>query len=528
MASIFKRKYTKVVEGKRVKKQSRSWYVKYRDADGIERRVKGYKDKEATRQFAATLEREAELARAGVVDRYKKHRRTPLMDHLREYEASLRDKGTTEKQARLVFNRAKAVLQSCGFLYIADISASKVQAYLAGRRRGGLGTRSSNFYLQAVKQFCNWLVADGRTAESPVAYLKGQNLTTDIRHARRALEPDEIRRLLETTAADSERFGMTGYERSLLYRFAAETGLRANEIRNLQVADFDFDGLTVTIKAGYSKRRREDVLPLRANTSELLRAFFKGKMPSVKAFGGTLKQLTKRTSDMIKADLKDAGISYVDEGGRYADFHSLRHTTGSLLAASGVHPKVAQSLMRHSDINLTLSRYTHTLAGQEAEAVAGLPDLSLPSSQKQIAAGTDGRVADTAQPRPKELTPKLTPKSTPAAFSSCNQSATVGNLTQDTTDATENPNCFSGRDLGNEKTAMSPSVINGAGGIRTPGAFRHNGFQDRRLQPLGQCSWFFENKDADAPHSGALSLNLLKTGRDIKKIRGGLDRGPRG
>ena len=29
---------------------------------------------------------------------------------------------------------------------------------------------------------------------------------------------------------------------------------------------------------------------------------------------------------------------------------------------------------------------------------------------------------------------------------------------------------------------------NGAGGIRTPGAFRHNGFQDRRLKPLGHCS----------------------------------------
>lgn len=28
----------------------------------------------------------------------------------------------------------------------------------------------------------------------------------------------------------------------------------------------------------------------------------------------------------------------------------------------------------------------------------------------------------------------------------------------------------------------------GAGGIRTPGAFRHNGFQDRRLKPLGHCS----------------------------------------
>jgi len=98
-----------------------------------------------------------------------------------------------------------------------------------------------------------------------------------------------------------------------------------------------------------------------------------------------------RLAKVLKADLADAGIPYVDDSGRYADFHSLRHTTGSLLAASGVHPKVAQSIMRHSDINLTLGRYSHVFKGQESDAVAGLPDLSQPSIEKQRAAktGTD-------------------------------------------------------------------------------------------------------------------------------------------
>ena len=95
----------------------------------------------------------------------------------------------------------------------------------------------------------------------------------------------------------------------------------------------------------------------------------------------------------MKADLADADIPYVDDAGRYADFHSLRHSTGSLLAASGVHPKVVQSIMRHSDINLTMSRYTHIFRGQESEAVAKLPDLGLPSEriQKAVATGTEGQ-----------------------------------------------------------------------------------------------------------------------------------------
>ena len=290
-------------------------------------------------------------------------------------------------------------------MYIRDVQASRIQRYLAERRKGGLSIRSSNFYLQAIKQFLNWMVADGRTAENPLAYLKGQNPNTDIRHNRRALEPDEIRRLLETTKAAGKRFGMKGYERALLYRLAAESGLRADELRSLKVSSFDFKNRIVSIKSGCTKNKKEVVMPLRPDTAVELKDFFKGKIPNVKAFGGTRKQLTKRTSDMIKADLEDAGIPYVDDSERYADFHSLRHTTGSLLAASGVHPKIAQSIMRHSDINLTMSLYTHTLRGQESEAIENLPDLSLPSMKKKKATGTDDLPADSAyKPAYKKLT----------------------------------------------------------------------------------------------------------------------------
>lgn len=42
----------------------------------------------------------------------------------------------------------------------------------------------------------------------------------------------------------------------------------------------------------------------------------------------------------------------------------------------------------HGDINLIMSRYTHIFWGQESEAVARLPDLSLPSKGKQKAVET--------------------------------------------------------------------------------------------------------------------------------------------
>ena len=284
------------------------------------------------------------------------------------------------------------MFRGCRFALWADISASKIVNYLAGLKYRGekLSVQTYNHYLQSIKDFCQWMVQDARADKSPLDHLKSKTVT-EKKHERRCLEPDEIRRLLEATEAAPERYGMTGHERALLYRLAVETGLRANELRSLKVSSFDFKNKTVTVVAGYTKNKQVATLPLRADTIAELKNFFTGKMPAVKAFGGRYQKLTHRTAEMLRSDLADAGIPYQDDTGRYFDFHALRHEAGTLLAATGVHPKVAQSLMRHSDINLTMSRYTHTLRGQESKAVAALPDLSLPSKKKQqmAATGTD-------------------------------------------------------------------------------------------------------------------------------------------
>ena len=178
MASVFKRKYNKVVDGRKVKKQSRCWYVKYRDADGIERRVRGYPDKEATRQLAARMEEEAALADEGIVDRYKGHRLRPLTEHLEDSRNSLLAKGHTTKHAELTYSRARTVITGCRFATWNDISASRVQQFTAGLRNNGEGisAQPSNFYLAATKQFCRWMVQDQRAAESPLLHLKGLNV----------------------------------------------------------------------------------------------------------------------------------------------------------------------------------------------------------------------------------------------------------------------------------------------------------------------------------------------------------------
>ena len=59
-----------------------------------------------------------------------------------------------------------------------------------------------------------------------------------------------------------------------------------------------------------------------------------------------------------------------DSEGEQLDFHSLRHTTATWLIQAGADIKTVQSVMRHSDIKLTLDRYGHLFPGAEADAVA--------------------------------------------------------------------------------------------------------------------------------------------------------------
>ncbi len=100
----------------------------------------------------------------------------------------------------------------------------------------------------------------------------------------------------------------------------------------------------------------------------------------------------KKAAKMLRADLDAAEIAYVTDEG-FADFHSLRHTFVSNLAAGGVHPKLAQQLARHSTIALTLDRYTHVGLLDMNSALESLPNITAPESQTMRATGTTDQAA---------------------------------------------------------------------------------------------------------------------------------------
>jgi site-specific recombinase XerD len=79
-------------------------------------------------------------------------------------------------------------------------------------------------------------------------------------------------------------------------------------------------------------------------------------------------------AEMLHKDMKAAGISITVAGER-VDFHALRHTYVTNLVASGMNPKTAMDLARHSDVNLTFARYAHVTTRQKADALKAVKSL---------------------------------------------------------------------------------------------------------------------------------------------------------
>ena len=71
----------------------------------------------------------------------------------------------------------------------------------------------------------------------------------------------------------------------------------------------------------------------------------------------------------------DFGKLVQEAGLPHLPFHDLRHSAATILISMGIHPKVIQELLGHSDISITLGIYGHlfpTMGQEVAEKWDGM------------------------------------------------------------------------------------------------------------------------------------------------------------
>ena len=286
-----------------------------------------------------------------------------------------------------------------------------------------MGIKTSNYYQSAVKEFCNWMVKDQRAPANPINHLSALNADGDIRRRRRAVSDVEFSWLLKAAVVGPSIQCVSGEDRAMLYTLATWTGYRRKELASLSLSSFDLksDTPAVQVSASYSKRKRNDSIPLHPVVLERLEAWLAGKELSSKksplfnlrAPGGSLRA----TSKMMKRDLararelwiddaeneeekslrkKSDFLNYENDEGLFADFHANRHTFITKLGKAGVSPKMAQTLARHSDPKLTMNIYTHVESSDQAKAIQQLapPPVTNHPASGEISCATLGTQTD--------------------------------------------------------------------------------------------------------------------------------------
>jgi integrase len=402
---------------KSLREKSKLWWGSFRHpvTDELKRVPLKVSDKTAATTLLAAAQRRAALEHAGLVSSFEDHEKRPLLEHVADYEQSLRNRNRTADYLRAAFPRLRKTIAACKFVCWTDISREGVEAFIATCRRDGtpmangkrrrVGERTLNFYVVALKLFLNWMVETDRAGSSPLARMRLDGVTDA--DERRAPTPSELVRIIDTAKSGDEFQGVGGVERAMLYMVAASTGFRFGECRALEWGWFDFgERPIVTLPAAVSKHREQDVQPLSANAIAALewwRARQGQPGPRTRVF----PSLTKDSigARLLRHDTDAAKIAFRDDARRKLVFHSIRDWYITFIRRS-TDPITAATLARHKDrsVPVVTDRYSHSWVEDQFEAVNRLPKLwgVKPEAQQARATGTDGGTALVQRGRDEE------------------------------------------------------------------------------------------------------------------------------
>ena len=391
-------------DGRHYLKPVEKWAADVRLADGTRKRFRFSASKDAAAVMLSELLKKIENEKAGIVDRYGGHRKRVLNGHLEDWKRSLEASGRPPKYIGQRSNRVEKAFAACGFLRTQDLTAERLETYLHDlRRTEDLSVQTTNDWLQAIRQFCRWMVANGRLERDPFTRLKPGNAKADVRLRRGEFTEAECRKLIATAEASLEGFrGIFGPARAILYRVALNTGYRVTELASLTPDSFDLDATTpaIVLAAEFTKNRCEAVQPISTELADALRPFLAACPKLLPVWPGTWHE---KAAKMLRIDLEAAGIPFTiqgHEGEETRDFHAFRNCYISNVIRAGADLKQAMTLARHSDPKLTTARYARTRLHDLGALVNKLPGAKEPEAARLRMTGTDGAADSGNRPHP--------------------------------------------------------------------------------------------------------------------------------
>lgn len=262
---------------------------------------------------------------------------------------------------------------------LADADQKDISSYLGSLNQRGFAETSQARRLSALKQFHQFLYAEGRRDDDPTRTVSSPKKRAALP---KTLSIDEVDRLIETarqqTLVPQETAAMRLRAQRLytLIEVLYATGLRISELVALPMTAALRDTRLIEIRG---KGGKERLVPLTHAAQAAMKEYVGLRaaegaheaspwlFPSHGASGHLTRQHAAR-------DLKDLARSAGLDASKISP-HVLRHAFASHLLQNGADLRVVQQLLGHADISTT-QIYTHVLDERLRELVATVHPLS--------------------------------------------------------------------------------------------------------------------------------------------------------
>jgi integrase/recombinase XerD len=246
----------------------------------------------------------------------------------------------------------------------AEVTPEMVERYQRHlfyyRKRDGrpLSVSSQAHWLTALRSWFGWMVRQRLLQQSPA--IRMQLPREEKRLPRHALAQGEI----EAVLAQPDSATPLGLRDRAILETLYSTGLRREEVLNLQPGDIDRPRLTLLVRLG--KGRKDRVTPLGARALAWIDKYLAEARPSLARQGSACHLFLTKTGRPIHPNHLSARVrSYLERAGvaKPGACHLFRHTAATLMLEGGADVRYIQAMLGHSSL-ATTQIYTHVSIGK--------------------------------------------------------------------------------------------------------------------------------------------------------------------
>lgn len=236
-----------------------------------------------------------------------------------------------------------------------------VRRYVDSLYKAELSSRSIARHLATVRNFYQFLLAEGKVELDPVGALP---LPKQWKSLPKYLSVEQVEQLLSAPDAASAN----GLRDKAMLEFLYATGLRVSELCRVELAGLTLDLGVVRVLGKGSKER---VVPVGkaaiAAVNEYLRS---GRPQLLKGRGSPYLFVTARGSCMTRQAFWHLLGQYAKKAGLWQKLtpHVLRHSFATHLLERGADLRSVQTMLGHADISTT-QIYTHVLQSKMKSTV---------------------------------------------------------------------------------------------------------------------------------------------------------------